>query len=229
MPLHEPTIVGQAEPTQRHTQLAEAVEALLEESSPRFLIDHCHRSFELAMLIAHARGIELDVEVLFAGVLLHDLGLTPTFHSSEVRFEVAGANAARDLLRAEGMDPARAEKVWDVIALHTTGGIADFKSPEASVGSEAIGTDVTGLGLERFDPVDIARIMATRPGFAEPFIHAIVTDLQDKPQVASSTWMTTIAADHIQGFHQHSGEELALRNSFEKQRPRSTRTGRSLG
>lgn len=203
-----------------HTGLTAAVEEFLRDSSPQFLIDHCHRSFELAMLIAAADGLDLDVEVLFAGVLLHDLGLTPRFHSPEVRFEVASANAARDLVRAQGMDPARAERVWDVAALHATGGIADFKSQEASVGCDAIGTDVTGLGLERFDPDDVARIMATRPGFAGPFIDTIVTDLRDKPEVASSTWMTTIAADHIPGFHQSSVEQVALCNPFEKAQPR---------
>jgi hypothetical protein len=209
--------------TAPHSPLAEAAEQLLQESSPRFLVDHCHRSFELAMLIAVSGDLDLDVEALFAGVLLHDLGLTPRFHSPKVRFEVASANAARDLVRAHGMDPARADKVWDVAALHATGGIADVKSPETSVASDAIGTDVTGLGLERFNPVDIARIMATRPGFAAPFIATIVTDLQDKPQVASSTWMTTVAADHIPGFHQSSIERLALDNPFDRSPP-----GRSL-
>jgi hypothetical protein len=31
--------------------------------------------------------------------------------------------------------------------------------------------------------------MATRPGFARPFIDAIIADLQDKPEVADGTWM----------------------------------------
>jgi hypothetical protein len=35
------------------------------------------------------------------------------------------------------MSPARAEKVWDVAALHGTGGISDLKSPETAVGSDA--------------------------------------------------------------------------------------------
>jgi hypothetical protein len=202
--------------TRPHTPLATAVEELLRDTSPRFLVDHCHRSLELAMLIAEERGVHVDGEVLFAGVLLHDLGLTPRFHSSEVRFEVASANAAREVVLAQGMTTTRAELVWDVAALHATGGIADSKSPETSVASDAIGTDVTGLGLERFVPADLARIMGTRPGFARPFIDAIVADLRDKPQVASSTWMTSVAADHIPGFRQSSIERLAFAHPFEK-------------
>ena len=89
------------------------------------------------------------------------------------------------------------------------------RAPETAVAADAIGTDVTGLGLDRFDPDDLARIMATRPGFARPFIDAVVTDLRDKPQVASSTWMASIAADHIPGFGQARVEQLALAHPFE--------------
>jgi hypothetical protein len=197
------------------TRLAKAAERLLRETSPDFLIDHCHRSVELASLIEAAGSIALDEEVLFVGVLLHDLGLTQRFHSSEVRFEVASANAARDLALSFGMSADRAANVWDVAALHGTGGISDFKSTETAVGSDAIGRDVIGYGLEEFDPDVVARIMETRAGFAEPFIQAIVADLQDKPQVASSTWMTTIAAKYIPGFHQNDIEELALADPWE--------------
>jgi hypothetical protein len=61
-----------------------------------------------------------------------------------------------------------------------------------------------------FDQDEISQIMATRPGFARAVIDAIVTDLHDKPQVASSTWMTTITQDLIPGFHPSSIEQLAL-------------------
>jgi hypothetical protein len=56
-------------------------------------------------------------------------------------------------------------------------------------------------------------------GFAEPFIQAIVADLQDKYQVASSTWMTTIAAKYIAGFHQSVIEDLALADPWENPQP----------
>ncbi len=178
-------------------------------------MEHCQRSFQLALLIAAARGLQVDVEVLFAGVMLHDLGLTPRFHSPEVRFEVASANAARTLVLEHGMSRRRADKVWDVAALHGTGGISDFKSPETATGADGIGADVTGLGLEQFDQDQISQIMVTRPGFARPFIEAIIADLRDKPQVANFTWMTTIAQDHLPGFHQSSIEQLAFNSPYE--------------
>ena len=213
------TVVRSSGSDMPHTKLAHAAEKLLEDTSPQFLIDHCHRSVELAQLIVETENIDLDDEVLYVGVLLHDLGLTTRFHSSEVRFEVASAIAARDLALKYGMTSARAANIWDVAALHGTGGISDFKSRETAVGSDAIGRDVVGYGLDEFDPDVVARIMETRAGFAEPFIQSIVTDLQDKYQVASSTWMTTIAAKYIPGFHQSVIEDLALADPWENPQP----------
>jgi len=180
------------------------------------LVQHCHRSFRLALLIAEAQSRDVDVEVLFAGVMLHALGLTAAYRSPNVRFEVASANTARAFVRDHGMSRKRADNVWDVAALHGTGGISECKSPETAAGAHGIGADVTGLGLAQFDREQIDRIMVTRPGFARPFIDAIVADLRDKPQLASSTWMTTVAAEHIPGFHQSSIELLALNSPYER-------------
>ena len=197
------------------TQLAQAVTAFAAAAYPQFLADHCRRSYEVAVLIAATEGISVDLEVLYAAVQLHDLGLTPKFHSASERFEVASADAARSFVRDHGLSPARAEDVWDAVVLHGTGGIAAFKSVETSVAADAIGRDVTGEDLDEF-PVDVVdQIMATRPGFAQPFIDAIVTDLQDKPQVANSTWMMLIAEAHIPSFQPVSVETLAFSDPFE--------------
>jgi hypothetical protein len=42
--------------TPPRTRLAEAVVEFLRDNSPQFLVDHCHRSFGFAMLIAAARA-----------------------------------------------------------------------------------------------------------------------------------------------------------------------------
>ena len=198
------------------TRLALAVRGFAASAYPTFLADHCQRSYELAVLIAAAGQIKVDLEVLYAGVLLHDLGLTPRFHSSSARFEVASADAARSFVRDHGMSSKRAEDVWDVVVLHGTGGIAAFKSAETLTAADGIGRDVTGLELDEFPKDVIDRIMATRPGFAEPFIDAIVTDLQDKPQVANGTWMMLIAQAHIPSFHPVSVETLAFNDPYEQ-------------
>jgi len=200
---------------QPRTPFSRAVDQLLIESSPQFLVDHCKRSFALAVLLAQAQDNPVDEEVLFAGVMLHDLGLTARFHSSTVRFEVASANTARDFARSHGLSARRADAVWDVAALHATGGFSDFKSPETALGSAGIVGDVTGFGLDQLDQATVKAIMATRPGFARPFIDAIIADLQDKPEVADGTWMESIALDHIPSFRPGSVEAVALADPFE--------------
>jgi HD domain len=197
------------------SRLARSVAEFAATAYPRFLADHCQRSYELAVLIAATERISVDLDVLYAAVLLHDLGLTPQFHSSTARFEVASADAARSFARDHGLSPARAEAVWDAVVLHGTGGIAAFKSVETSVAADGIGRDVTGLELDEFPKDVVNRIMATRPGFAKPFIDAIVTDLQDKPQVANSTWMMLIAEAHIPSFQPVSVETLAFADPYE--------------
>lgn len=197
------------------TRFSRAVRQLVAESSPQFLTDHCRRSYALAVLLARAQANPVDEEVLFAGVMMHDLGLTARFHSPSVRFEVASANTARDFARRHGLSARRADAIWDVAALHATAGLSDFKSTETALGSAGIVGDVTGLGLDQLDQAAVKAIMVTRPGFAGPFIEAIVTDLQDKPEVADGTWMESVALDHIPAFRPGSVEEAALADPFE--------------
>jgi hypothetical protein len=197
------------------TRLARAVAHFAAGHYPPFLAHHCQRSYDVATLIAADGKVRVDLEVLYAGILLHDLGLTRRFHSSTARFEVASADAARSFVRDHGMSCRRAEAVWDVVVLHGTGGIAAYKSVETFVAADGIGRDVTGLGLDEFPKRVVDRIMRTRPGFAKPFIDAIVTDLHDKAEVANSTWMMLIAEKHIPSFQPISVETLAFGDPYE--------------
>jgi hypothetical protein len=196
--------------------LAQATAKFAAGAYPPFLGNHCRRSYEVATLIAAAGGLSVDLEVLYASILLHDLGLTQRFHSSSSRFEVASADAARSFVRDHGMSPMRAEAVWDAVVLHGTGGIARWKSLETFVAADGIGRDVTGLGLDEFPKDVVDRIMATRPGFAKPFIDAVVADLLDKPQVANGSWMMLIAEAHIPSFQPISVETLAFDDPYEQ-------------
>jgi hypothetical protein len=200
------------------TRFARAVSGFVATHSPKFLVWHCWRSYRLAALLAEASGSEVDQEVLFAAVMMHDLGLTRRFHSPDVRFEVASANAAREFALEHRMSRLRADRIWDAVALHGTGGIAEAKSPEARVAYAGIGADVTGFCLEALDAHEVAEIMRSRVGFARPFIEAVVADLSDKPEVARATWMAPIAAAHVPGFRPVSVEDLAFANPHERRR-----------
>ncbi|KAL8717586.1 MAG: hypothetical protein Q9181_008305 [Wetmoreana brouardii] len=90
-----------------------------------------------------------DREAHSVAAILHDLGwdCTNELRSTDKRFEVDGANAARDFLKREGGDAYgkhRLQLVWDAIALHTTVSIAWHKEAEVVATSYGVTTDFVG-------------------------------------------------------------------------------------
>jgi putative intracellular protease/amidase len=126
------------------TQLAEVAGELARGAEPDFMYHHSVRSYLFACLAAAARGLtageDYDDELLFLSCILHDVGLTTQADRGR-RFEVDGAEAAVDLLRANGLAAARAQVVWDAIALHTSAGIAEHRGNEVALTRAGIGMD----------------------------------------------------------------------------------------
>lgn len=116
--------------------------------------NHIMRSFLFGFCIAsklpHLK--ERDHEVHAVSAVLHDLGWDSTGElvSRDKRFEVDGADAARNFLRSlnqEGKaiwDSRRLQLVWDAIALHTTFSIVQYKEPEVVACWLGIIADFTG-------------------------------------------------------------------------------------
>src|SRR5438128_2419928 len=95
-------------------------------------------------------------ELLYLGAVFHDLGLTAKYRSRDHRFEVDSVNAARDFLRANGIDESTAGIVWDAIALHTTPEIPWHKRPEIALVTGGVEADVLGDGLDEIPARDRA-------------------------------------------------------------------------
>ncbi|KAL8823793.1 MAG: hypothetical protein Q9191_005544 [Dirinaria sp. TL-2023a] len=91
-----------------------------------------------------------DLEVHSIAAILHDMGWDSTGRlvSSDKRFEVDGANVAREFLIKEGVseewEKHRLQLVWDAIALHTTPSIASHKEDEVQMITYGILTDFGG-------------------------------------------------------------------------------------
>ena len=97
------------------------------------LLSTIRREFTCSAHSLDSKGLAYDPELLLAGAMFHDIGLTESYRGSQLRFEVDGANAARDFLRGHGIPEASIEIVWDSIALHTTPGIPEHKKPEVAL------------------------------------------------------------------------------------------------
>jgi len=85
--------------------------------------------------------MKFDREVLCVSAVLHDLGLT-MIAPVEVRFEIEGADLAKDFLARKGMSERHLEIVWDAIALHTTPEIPLRKCSEVALCQLGIAADL---------------------------------------------------------------------------------------
>ena len=81
------------------SKLVREITELVRDTASPLLFHHSSRVYYFGALAGKRRGMSFDPELLYAGAMFHDLGLTPKYSSAQERFEVDGANAARDFLR----------------------------------------------------------------------------------------------------------------------------------
>src|SRR5437879_9265659 len=94
-----------------------------------FLFNHVMRSWLFGIVLAESAAIAPDAELLAVAAILHDLGLTERYNGQN-RFEVDGANAAREFLKDRGISDEPPKVLWDALASHTHKTLALHKEPE---------------------------------------------------------------------------------------------------
>ena len=183
------------------TELALWAHDLVLASCPAQVVAHSERSFQFAALVARAESVEVDMEVLYIGTILHDVGLAARFDGPE-RFEMRGANVVRAMLLEAGMQAARAENVWDVIALHASTAIAAHKSVETRIANRGISIDVRGVGAEHLPDGAVRAVLDTWPRqhFPAAFAETLIDEVRAHPASVRSSWMECIAVAHVPGF-----------------------------
>ncbi len=188
-------------PAAPDTRLCRDATELVREAGPEHLFNHCLRSWHFAALLAERHGVAHDAEVLYLGTIMHDIGLVHGLRDP-VRFEVTGANVARDELTARGLDAERAEVVWDLIALHTSVGIAEHKGPEVALAHMGISVDVVGRWAEEIEPAELDAVLALAPraGFDDDFLDLVAEHVRAHPHVSLFNWMDGVGRDRCQGY-----------------------------
>jgi HD domain-containing protein len=180
------------------TPLVREITEYIRDAEDDLLFDHSRRVFLFGALQGRRRGLQPDLQLLYAGAMFHDLGLTQRYHTSTLRFEVDSANAAREFLVQHGVDKADADKVWLSIALHTTPGIPEFLEPEIALVTAGVETDVLGIGRDELSPEALAAVTAAhpRPDFKQRILAAFNDGMKHRPR---STF-GTVNADVLQHF-----------------------------
>jgi hypothetical protein len=197
------------------SQLAREATQFIRDTESEFLFEHSTRVFFWGALAGKRREVEFDPELLYTAALFHDLGLTSGFKESHLRFEVDGANAARDFLRGHGIGEAEIERVWLAIALHTTPGIPEHLHPIAALTAEGVMMDLVGLGYDGFTDAQRRAVEAAfphPPGFAEDLLQALYDGLKHRPETTHGTGLADVVADKDPHFHRRDFCSL-MRNS----------------
>ena len=104
------------------SKIAREITELVRDTESPLLFHHSSRVYHWGALAGKRKGLRFDPELLYAGAMFHDMGLTHQHRSEHDRFEVDSANAARDFLRSRGIPQQAVDTVWTAIALHTTPG-----------------------------------------------------------------------------------------------------------
>lgn len=190
------TIAGIAIPD---SKMAQAARHLARENLGDLLFHHSARTFVFGALAGVRKNLVYDAELLYVGALFHALGLAPQYNSRHSRFEVDGANAARNFLSGYGTPDADIEQVWDAIALHTTPGIAPFKKPVVALVTAGVDMDLQGLAYHEYtleQRSDIVHAYPREDNFNAAMLAGLAGAIRHKPGTAFGNSGADLLARH---------------------------------
>jgi len=195
------TVEGVSIPDSR---LAREITEVVRDTATPLLFHHSSRVYYFGALAGEHRKLKFDPELLYAGAMFHDMGLTQRHSSADERFEVDGANAARDFLRGHAISPADIDTVWTAIALHTTPGIPKHMHPVIALVTAGVEMDVLGLTYPEYSEAEREAVVKAhpRPGrFKEDIIQAFYDGIKHKPDTTFGNVKADVIADKDPHFH----------------------------
>ncbi|AAS04025.1 HD domain-containing protein [Mycobacterium avium subsp. paratuberculosis] len=198
------------------TALVREITEFIRDAEDDLLFHHSRRVFLFGALQGRRRGLQPDLELLYAGAMFHDLGLTERYRDSALRIEVDGANAAREFLLHRGVSKADADKVWLGIALHTTPGVPEFLDPEIALVTAGVETDVVGVGRDDLAPEALAAVIAThpRPDFKTRILQAFNDGMKHRPHSTFGTMNADVLEHFDPTFARDNLVDLILNNGW---------------
>src|ERR1700710_662072 len=185
------------------SKMARELTEFIRDTECELLFHHSVRVYFWGALRGNRMDLTFDPELLYAAAMFHDIGLTERYGSSQLRFEVDGANAARDFLRGHGISEGDIETVWNAIALHTTPGIPEFMRPEIALVQAGAGMDVAGRGYDRFTDAQRESVIAAFPreaAFKHGIIDAFYQGMKHRPDSTFGTFNDDVLAFKDPGF-----------------------------
>ena len=196
--------------------VARAIDYAREQTEP-YLFNHSMRSWLFAAAIAQLKRAPHDPEVLAVATLLHDIGLAKAFNGP-LRFEVEGANAAREFARAQGVAEGRAEVIWDVVALNSTPSIALYKKGDVALCTMGIGLDWGGFGYELLPAAQVAAVVDAFPRLEmkQRFTRDVCRIVETRPDTTYDNFARDFGERFVQGYKRPSTVDFLLGSPFKE-------------
>ncbi|MDR5826112.1 HD domain-containing protein [Caballeronia sp. LZ043] len=186
------------------SSLAKQVTEFVRETVTPLLFNHSARVYYWGALAGRERGLKFDRELLYFGAMFHDVGLMKDYSSDTERFEVDGANAARDFLKSHGIGQQDIDTVWTAIALHTTPGIPVHMHPVIALVTAGVEMDVLGLTYDQYQNTERDAVVSAYPrggNFKEEIIQAFYDGIKQKPDTTFGNVKADVLTDKDPHFH----------------------------
>ncbi|OAJ54883.1 phosphohydrolase [Paraburkholderia ginsengiterrae] len=174
--------------------MARAATEQIRGTESELMFQHALRAFLFGALTGYRENLAFDAELLYVAAMFHNAGLNAKYQRSPHRFEVDGANAARDFLRQYDVADHSIDEVRLAIALHTTPGIPEHLSPLVALLSAGVQMDVRGASHDAFTAQQRNEIVQACPrecGFKKKIIEAYARGMEHRP----GTTFGTVNAD----------------------------------
>jgi HD superfamily phosphodiesterase len=185
------------------SKLAHEITELVRDTESPLLFHHSSRVYYWGALTGLRRALTFDAELLYAGAMFHDMGLTRAHSSPSERFEVDGANAARAFLRDHGIAQQDIDTVWTAIALHTTPGIPQHMHPVVALLTAGVEMDVLGMAYHQFSAVERDAVVDAHPRsqhFKDEIIQSFYDGIRHKPSTTFGNVKADVLADKDPSF-----------------------------
>jgi hypothetical protein len=188
------------------------------EYSEPVLFNHAVRSWLFAVRLGQLQGIKHDPEVLAVGTLLHDLGLTEHFSGGHRRFEVEGADLAREFALDQGLDDRRVQLVWDTVAMNSTPSLALYKETEVALSTAGIGLDWGGFQYDRIPAIEVTSILAAFPrlDMKKGFTDSVCRIVKTRPETTYDNFARDFGERFVPAYKAPSTVDVLMNAPFDE-------------
>jgi hypothetical protein len=175
---------------------------LIRDTTNELIFHHSRRVFLFGALQSRRLRVTPDLELLYIAALFHDTGLVPPYRSTAQRFELDGADTARNFLTARGHSEHDADVVWTAIALHTTPEVPYRMDPVIAATTAGVETDVLGIRLDAISAGDRDAVTSVHPrsNFKTEILQAFADGFSDRPDTTFGTVNADVLEHFVPGF-----------------------------